>query len=177
MNEAKFKTAFKKSVKAHKGHSLSLAAPMLVGLPDLWVAIPEYIPVLLEAKWLGEITKDKFSRKVPFTPMQQHWIQQCCLVTRCSAMGLVGFKWRGLYYAVLVEYGGYGFSQMTQDFILQCSYVSVSSLSQPFNVSTLFRNVPIPRIALAQDFDALIMTTNIDKDKLVRYGDVSIKRL
>lgn len=146
MNEAKFKTAFKKSVKAHKGFSLSLAAPMIVGIPDLYVVLPEYLPVLLEAKYLGEIKREKFSRKVPFTLMQQHWIQSCDNVSPYSAMGLVGFKYNNLYYAVLVKFGHKQFFNMSQDFLSECSYVRVVSLSETFDVSALFANVPIPKI-------------------------------
>lgn len=170
MNEAKFKTAFKKSVTRHKGFSISLAAPMIVGIPDLYVVIPEFLPVLLEAKWLGEITRDKFARKVPFTPMQQHWIQCCDNVSPYSAMGLVGFKLRGLYYAVLVKYGTPCFYKMTSDFVAQCSYVTTPSLSVAFNVTALFHNVPVPRIErLKSKEPSIYVTINVDNDQLSKY--------
>lgn len=146
MNEAKFKDKFKKSVRNHGGAAISLAAPMISGIPDLWVALPEFMPVLLEVKYLGEISRDKFSRKVPFTEIQQHWIQQCDNVLPYSAMGLVGFYYNSLYYAVLVKYGTPCFYKMTSDFKTQCSYVSIPNLNIHFDITTLFHNVPIPRV-------------------------------
>lgn len=146
MNEAKFKSAFRKSVTQHKGFSIALSAPMISGLPDMYCCLPEFLPILLEAKWLGEITRDKFSRKVPFTEMQQHWIQCCDNVSPYSAMGLVGFKYRNLYYAVLVKYGTPCFYKMCSDFVTQCSWVTIPSLSVAFDVTKLFHNVPIPRV-------------------------------
>jgi hypothetical protein len=100
-NEADFKSAFKKSVKAQGGYAISLAAPMLIGTPDLYVIMPGYAPVLLEAKWLG-IVGAKFKRKLQFTAMQRHYLEECNKVRTGSALGLIGFKFDKIYHAVLV---------------------------------------------------------------------------
>lgn len=148
--EAEFKSIFKKSLRWQGGFAISLAAPMVVGIPDLYVVLPEYLPLLLEAKWLGKITREKFSRKVPFTDMQQHWIKCCDDVLPYSAMGLVGFEHQGDVYAVLVKYGTPHFYQMTNGFLVDCSYVILNKKElahhRRFDVVELFKNVPIPRM-------------------------------
>lgn len=141
-NEAQFKTAFKKSVKAAHGFSLSLAAPMISGLPDLYVIIPGYMPVLLEAKWLGEIRAHNFNRKIPYRPLQKIWMKGACDVQEHAAMGLIGFERDNLKYCVLCENGmesiNYGF-QCTQPY---CVY------NKGFDVLSLFNSSKIPRLPL-----------------------------
>lgn len=145
-NEAEFKSLFKKSVKIYKGHTITLAAPMFSGIPDLWVCIPGYLPVLMEAKWLGEIKRTKFSRKIPFTPMQIEWIKNCDNVCSYSAMGLIGFKYGNdsLVHAALVKYGTPLFYNFTQDFLTDCAFVTISE--KMLDIVELFSKVPIPRM-------------------------------
>ena len=144
--EAEFKTLFKKSVRAAKGTSISLAAPMLVGIPDLWVAIPGYLPILLEAKFLGEFKREKFSRKVPFTPMQVNWIRECDDVCPYSAMGLVGFYYKELLRAALIKYGTPLFYNFTQTFQVDCAHTTYNYTKKAFDIFDLFAKVPVPRI-------------------------------
>lgn len=151
-NEADFKAKFKKSVKYHRGFALSLAAPMLVGIPDMYVALPEYLPILLEAKWLGEIKRDKFKRKIPFTAMQMHWLTECDNVLPYSAMGLIGFEYKEQIYAVLVKPGTPYFYELTDGFLVNCANVVCKRKEtnidySQFDVTDLFKQVPIPRIA------------------------------
>ena len=99
-NEAEFKKAFKNSVKAQSGYSISLAAPMLPGIPDLYVIMPNYMPVLIEAKWLGNIG-DRFRRKLALTEMQKMYLDECCKIHSKSALILVGYRQYGEYWATL----------------------------------------------------------------------------
>lgn len=149
-NESEFKTLFKKSVTRAKGLSLSLAAPMIVGIPDLYVVVPPFIPLLLEAKWLGKIERDKFNRKVPFTPLQDLFLNQCHGVSPYSAMGLIGFIYQKQIHAVLVVHGTPLYYQMSHCFINDCAYTKKSDDTKVFNVLDLFSQVPIPKIAYAQ---------------------------
>lgn len=156
-NEADFKTKFKKSIKYHKGFSLSLAAPMLAGIPDLYVVMPEYMPVLLEAKWLGEITRDSFKRKLPFTDLQVEWIKQCHNICAFSAMGLIGFNYQTRIHAVLVTYGTPQFYELNQACIFESPnvvYMTAKYEDNPdsrgaymFDIPLLFSRVPIPRMS------------------------------
>lgn len=100
MNEAKFKTLIKQSVKAQGGFALSLSAPMVSGLPDLYVAMPGFIPVLLEAKWL------QFgpTRKIPITPMQRKTLEWCNKSITGSAFILCGWKKEKILYASICHY-------------------------------------------------------------------------
>lgn len=90
-SEADFKKHFKASVKSHGGFSISLAAPMLPGIPDLYVVLPGYAPVLLEAKWLKDVP-ELFERTIKYTDMQKNFIAHCNKVLVGSAWGLVGGK-------------------------------------------------------------------------------------
>lgn len=150
-NEADFKKAFKLSVKTQKGFSLSLAAPTFAGIPDLYVIMPEYIPVLIEAKWLGEIKRDTFFRKIPFTEMQIHWIDKCHNITPYSALGLIGFIYKGIPHAALVVHGTPLFYTFSSSFLTDCSHVKYSAESNDrrFDVEKLFSGVPIPKIGNA----------------------------
>ena len=150
-NESEFKSLFKRSVTRDKGFSLSLAAPMVVGIPDLFVAMPGYIPILLEAKWLGELKKDNFSRKVQFTAMQITWIESCCKINPYIAMGLIGMYYRDDIYAVLVAYNTPEFNQFTNSFLTNCSYSIRSKETKLFDVSGMFARVPIPKIENPDD--------------------------
>lgn len=101
-NEAEFKTAFKKSVTKQKGYSISLAAPMISGIPDLYVIMPGFVPLLLEAKWFGEVSST-FIRKIPYTKAQLFMLQNVHRVGPGTAFGLIGYKLDGKYYATLVD--------------------------------------------------------------------------
>lgn len=119
---------------------------MISGIPDLWVIIPGYLPVLLEAKWMGEVKRDNFSRKVPFTAMQTNWIKECDDVCAYSAMGLIGIKYHNRVYASLVKYGTPQFYNFTQSFICDTANVLYQPTEKLFDISTLFAKVPIPRL-------------------------------
>ena len=78
---------------------------MVVGVPDLYCIAPGYMPVLLEAKWMGDITAHNFNRKIPYSAMQKVWIKAACKVQDYAAMGLIGFKFRDQTWCVLMEEG------------------------------------------------------------------------
>lgn len=149
-NEAEFKREFKQSVKAYGGHSISLAAPMLPGIPDLWVAVPGYLPVLLEAKWLGEINRDKFSRKVPFTDMQKSWIKHCNEAARYSALGLIGFKHHGEYRCAIVDQFNVLYEQFSHLYVHGTAWVSLDKSTKSFHIPSLFSQVPIPKLTFVK---------------------------
>lgn len=140
-NEADFKSAFKKSIRAQKGFCLSLAAPMISGIPDLYVVINGFIPVLLEAKWLGEITKVPFKRKINYSEIQKHWITECNKVQPLTALGLVGCK-----------YGKTLYSCYIQEVIKEDNYITsstehfVNMVDKHFDVIQLFEMINIPKV-------------------------------
>lgn len=143
------------SVKNQRGYAMSLAAPTFAGLPDLYIIMPEYMPILLEAKWLGEIKRDTFFRKVPFTEMQMHWIDKCHNITPYSAMGLIGFIYKKEIHAALVAHGTPLFYTFTNSFLTTCSYVKYDPAlsTKRFDVEKLFSNVPIPKIGNAKKYE------------------------
>ncbi len=150
-NEAAFKTAFRKSVRRHKGFSLPLAAPMFAGIPDMYIIMPGYMPLLVEAKWLGEISRDKFSRKVPFSPLQMLWIKECHEVNPYSALGLIGCIYHDKVHAIFVVHGTPMFYQLSNCFLTDCAYTTLNrnkgGPDNLFDIPDLFARVPIPKLA------------------------------
>lgn len=136
-NEAEFKKAFKQRVKAEGGFSLSLAGPMIVGLPDLYVILPGFMPVLLEAKWLGEV-KEIFKRKIKYTAMQMHFMDEINGVKPLAAMGLVGYKIGRHVFATLVPriYGA------KEEFVTQDGITCAA----PFGIEFLFNTNNVPKM-------------------------------
>lgn len=152
-NEAEFKTLIKKSVSSQKGYSMSLAAPMLSGIPDLYVVMPCYIPVLLEAKWLGEIKRPSFSRKVPFSAMQDLFLKSCHEVSPYSAMGAVGFIYQDQIHCSLVAYGTPLYYNFSQQFKIDAAWVTRSAITKKLDILELFGKVPIPKIRPIQGLE------------------------
>lgn len=140
-NESQFKSHFKKSVKAQGGFSLSLAAPMLSGLPDLYVIMPGYCPLLLEAKFLGEVANN-FHRKIEYTKLQQHFLNECCNVKDYTAMGLVGYKQNNCYWCTLIHPKFTHINRTSTDQYHTC----ISNSKYLFDVHALLEYYPIPRI-------------------------------
>lgn len=140
-SEAEFKKHFKASVKAHGGFSISLAAPMLPGIPDLYVVLPGFAPVLLEAKWLKEVP-DKFNRSAKFTELQKHFIKKCNEVHKGIAWGLVGWKYNKKIFAKLV------YPDRNVDSVsLYINMVSINKQTEHFDVRQMFE-LYVPKMNL-----------------------------
>lgn len=141
--EADFKKAFCKSLRHFKGTSIKLACPTFNGVPDLFVIAQGFMPVLLEAKWFGEIKAHNFNRKIPYTALQVDWINECHKVQPYSALGLIGFKFQGETYCVLVESGtthmNYGFKACQPWVVLK---------DGKFDIQDLFTQSQIPMMQL-----------------------------
>lgn len=151
-NEADFKRIFKMSVRKHKGYCLSLAAPMISGLPDLYCIMPGYIPVLLEAKYLGEVG-DIFKRKIQYRPLQKFWLDGCNKIYQYAAWGLVGFFHKNMYYCCLIhpEYTHIDSSLNFRDLF----YVS-NVTKKEFNLTELFEKSCIGKIEKQQTVEQSI---------------------
>lgn len=137
-NEAEFKTAFKKSVKAQGGFALSLAAPMVSGIPDLYVSMPGYTPAMIEAKWLGEL-KNGFERLIPCTAKQWKTLKDIDKINEGTAYTIVGYRLDGAYYCNMLnsycEYVAWHF-RVKQEFAKKL-----------VDVNTLFMLAGVPKIA------------------------------
>ena len=94
-NESDFKKVFCDSAHKHGGYTFKIAASIMNGLPDLYCAIPGYIPVLLELKWM-KIPPGAFSKKIPYRPMQQEILSSCNRVYKKGNCGPVAFGLIGL---------------------------------------------------------------------------------
>ncbi len=139
-NVAAFKKIFCKSVKDDNGFTMKLAAPMFGGIPDLYVIYPGYMPILLEAKWLGDLTP-LFSRKIPFSALQMHWLEETNKVQAHSSFGLIGFTYGCLTYAVLTDFHVIQINHGFQNMWPYCIY---NSKTKRFDVRTLFKYSPVP---------------------------------
>ena len=143
-NEAEFKRIFCNSIKKDKGFTMKLAAPMFGGIPDLYVIYPNYMPILLEAKWLGDVTT-LFSRKIPFSALQLHWLEETNKVQEFSSFGLVGFTHGPLTYGVMT---GYNVTQINHSFKTMWPYCIYNSASKTFDVRGLFQHSDVPLMNL-----------------------------
>lgn len=145
-NEAAFKTAFKKSLRAQKGFSMTLACPTFSGVPDLFVISKGHMPVMLEAKWLGDLKTHNFSRKIPYTAMQINWMEESNQAQPNSALGMIGFKFQNEYFCVLTPSG---VTQLNYSFKRMWPWVVYN---KGFDVQDLFDQSQIPRMNLQRLF-------------------------
>jgi hypothetical protein len=143
-NEADFKRIFCKSIKNDKGFTMKLAAPMFGGIPDIYCIYPGYMPVLLEAKWLGDVV-EQFSRKIPLSALQLHWLEETNKVQNYSSFGLVGFTHGPLTYAVLTDHN---VTQINHGFKNTWPYCIYNPQSKFFDVRSIFRYSRIPMMNL-----------------------------
>ena len=162
-NEADFKRIFKNSVRKYKGYCISLAAPMISGLPDLYCIMPGYIPVLLEAKYLGDVG-DVFKRKIQYRPLQRFWLDGCNKVYEYAAWGLVGFHHKGMYYCCLIHPV---YDYINSDLDFKSLYYVCNISKKEFNIQELFDKSCIGKIDAQQIVEqsvkyALDFTQDID---------------
>lgn len=155
-NEAEFKAIFKKSIKAEKGFSLSLAAPMIAGIPDLYCTIPGYLPVLLEAKYLKNVTL-KFNKKIPFSALQLLWMEECSKTNPFTAFGLVGFKWAGETFCVLTPFH---VTQIDSTFANKFPHCLYNPKTKLFDVKSLFGHSSIPKLNYYNNYPRLTHNVN-----------------
>lgn len=94
-SESAFKNVFCASVKKQGGYTFKIAASLMNGLPDLYCAMPGYIPLLLELKWM-KIANGVFNRKIPYRPMQQEILNNCNKVYAKGKCDPVAFTLIGL---------------------------------------------------------------------------------
>lgn len=76
-NETDFKNAFCDSVSKQGGYTFKIAMSTMRGLPDIYCAMPGYIPLLLEGKYIKDLPEGKFSRKIKYRPLQREILISC----------------------------------------------------------------------------------------------------
>jgi hypothetical protein len=101
-SEIELKKKIKDSAKAQGGFAVSLASGMHGGLPDLYVVMPGFAPLLLEAKWIKN-TSQGFKRKIPYSPMQRNFFNNCNTVVSNAAIGIIGFKLDKITYMCIID--------------------------------------------------------------------------
>lgn len=144
--EADFKNIFKKSVTGVGGYCKPLAAPVLAGIPDLYCIVPGFMPVLLEAKWLGVLTREKFRRKIQYSALQDLWLTESHKVQPYSAMGLIGYKYLDDTFCTLLPPGVTLFSSIDH----AVTSMKVKYEAKSFDVNKLFSVSPIPEMYIHQ---------------------------
>ena len=168
-NEADFKKIFCKSIKEDGGFTMKLAAPMFGGIPDIYCIYKGFMPVMLEAKWLGEVASP-FNRKIPFSDLQKHWLEECNKTQPHSAFGLVALIQGPLTYAVLTDYTTTHINSAFKDEFPYCIY---SSEDKRFDVRSLFKHSSIPMMKMQHvkdlhrtiDYDIIGVNDNSGKRK------------
>lgn len=132
-NEASFKKVFKASIKAQGGYAMSIAAPTLVGVPDLAIIMPNRCITLLEAKFFKD-AKGKFNRQIPITALQRDWLSEFSARRQGSALILIGIQYEKVTYAYLLPHYA---THVNQEFLVQ-PYAVYDKTSKVFNVDRLF---------------------------------------
>lgn len=94
-NESDFKKIFCDSVTKQGGYTFKIASSIMNGLPDLYCAMPGYVPLLLELKYM-KLPEGPFSRKIPYRPMQQEILNSCNKVYKKGNCGPVALTLIGL---------------------------------------------------------------------------------
>jgi len=136
LTEADFKREFKKSVRHHGGFATSLPATTISsGIPDLYVCVPDFKPILLEAKLFREMHSPKFRRKIPYSALQKVFLQDLNKVQRDAGFGLVGFTLNKITYAVLVPIE---YDHLDGNFMQYCAYCTKERGEKYFNIPQLF---------------------------------------
>lgn len=155
-DEKDFKRHFKKSVSAQGGFSISLAAPMLAGTPDLFVTMPGYAPVLLEAKFLKELPI-YFNRKAGFTELQKHYLNNCNKVHKGIAWGVVGAHYDDKFiYCCLVDPN----HNITHNEL--CNGVLIRNQKEMFDIQALFEP-HVPKMQVSYQTKPLTSDIPVDK--------------
>jgi hypothetical protein len=140
-NETEFKNLIKKSVRAQKGFSISLAAPMLGGIPDLYVLARGFIPILLEAKWMGEL-KPGFNRKIKFRPLQKNYIDECNTIKECSAFCIVGFKFDNKISSIMTVHDSICHDRVK----VELDHMNFIGDNKLFDISNMFAYAGVPKL-------------------------------
>ena len=155
-NESAFKSLFRASVRAQKGYTVTLAAPMLAGTPDLYCIMPKYIPLLLEAKWLKDLPDKGFKRTIPFKPMQLHYMKSINKVHMNAAVGLIGFEWRKEIYCLIYKvYDGVPNVLQSDDL---AHHAFVIRQDKVFDVRLLFN---LAGVSLIEEYKDTVDTTGL----------------
>ena len=89
--EAEAKSTLKRSVRAYGGCSFSLNSSFHTGLPDLYIAFPGRIPILVEAKFFKDLTPN-FAKKIPYSKIQKWTLDELNVVQKGSAWGCMFIK-------------------------------------------------------------------------------------
>ena len=98
-NELKLQAEICKSVIEQGGWAKKLTNQFTIGIPDLLISLPGFIPCLAEVKDFGEVG-DKFDRQIDLSPKQRHELLAFDKVNIGSAVLLIGLKWRNEHYLV-----------------------------------------------------------------------------
>jgi hypothetical protein len=110
-NELLVQTNIRKSVIREGGYGFKMSNRFLVGVVDLFIALPPYAPCVVEVKDLGTVV-DKFSIKLEITPKQAEFMEHVSkpyedamtryTPSRRAACVLVALKHRGQHRLVVL---------------------------------------------------------------------------
>ena len=94
-SEKEFVDCFIYSAVKQGGFAFKISAPTVSGLPDLYCAMPGFVPVLLEAKFIKDVGA-KFKRKIDYSMLQLNLMNNVNKVYSHSddnaAFGLIGIR-------------------------------------------------------------------------------------
>jgi len=147
MQETEFKRDFKRSVRQYGGLAISLSANHYAGLPDLYILLPGYTPLLVEAKFLKKINT-KFKRKIPYSPLQRKLLDDCNTIQHGTAFGLVGFSHNKRLHACLVPYS---IESIDHNYEQYCGVSSLTNSDKYFDVPLMLDKLGLNNVKRNSD--------------------------
>lgn len=148
-NEAEFKKRIKVSIKHHGGFAVNLASVGMSvgGLPDIYAVIPNYGPVLLEAKWLKDVG-DTFKRKINYSALQKQFLKETNSVYNGSSYGIVGFAHGSRIYACLIQHE---IETLHEGYVTSRSTSYIERGTPYFDIPSMFKNAGVKVPALNEN--------------------------
>jgi len=134
-NEAHLCTLIINSLKLQNGWGIKLPVPILRGTPDLLLNIPVIGLRVAEVKWLGDIKRRKFIRKLRVTELQKHILFENEAVTPYSSILLVGMIYNHYTYLIRCKYNE---SELTEEFKRTHAFTILGDKDKYFDICKLF---------------------------------------
>lgn len=142
-DENSLKKLFKRSVHQQGGLAVSLTSMSNSGICDLYVIMPKFSPVLIEAKYSKEpVNRAKFSRKIKYTALQVDFMNNVNKVHDRSAFGLVFFHINGDTICSLLSPD---ITHINESYVKN-PHVVVNKATQLFDVVSLFTQAGISSV-------------------------------
>lgn len=134
------------SVREQGGYARKLTAQGMmatVGMPDLLLVVPGFVPCLSEVKRLGKVPP-KFKRKLGFTDKQRYEMAKLNEAAGTTiAFGLVGFEQNNKHWLVAVSHE---LDTLSHDGYFDGRAWAVREVGKKYDIAGMFNHMKIRRL-------------------------------